>query len=412
MAAERRLRVALLEPAGRGGIHHYSRALADALAQAGAAVTLFTARNHEFAAADRAQPPCFAIEPRFERRRTDPVALLRALRRATPDVLHLQCGTHPLLHLALLHAARAATGVRAVVTAHDLQPKNSGRFGAWLAARLHRAADAVIVHGERLRGALATRQPEVAARIAVVPHGDYEFLATHAPAITHATIAASNPPPTLLFFGYLHAEKGLEDLIAAMPTIVAAQPLARLVIAGKPEQAIEPLREQARALRVDACIDWHLGYVAQEAVAPLFAAATAVVLPYRAASQSGVVFLAGAYGKPLIATRVGALPESIAHGEGGLLVPPRAPAALAAAAIELLADRGRAAEMGKKHAFRCRTEGAWTAIADRTLDLYARLTGIVAPRAAESVRCEADARQEGVEEIDRVRDAREAVLHR
>lgn len=382
MAAERRLRVALLEPAGRGGIHHYSRRLAEALAASGVELHLFTARDHEFATRDREAPPPFALHEVFARRKTSPLALLRELRACRPDVVHLQSGTHPLLHLALLAAARMVTGAPIVVTAHDLQPKNSGRFGAWCAAQLHRAADRLVVHSDALRAALAARQPDVAARTRVVPHGELCFLADGvaklAPAAGDVAHAAA---PTLLFFGYLHEEKGLGDLIEALPEIAARVPAVRLVVAGQPEMAIAPLQARARELRVSARIEWQLGYVAREAIAPLFTRATAVVLPYRAAtSQSGVLFLAGAYGKPLIATRVGALPESIAHGESGWLVPPRCPGSLARGAIALLSDPERTREMGKKHALRCRTEGAWTVIAERTLALYAEVAPGVAPR--------------------------------
>jgi len=379
MAAERPLRVALLEPAGRGGIHHYSRRLAEALATNGVELHLFTARDHEFAARDREAPPPFALHATFARRRTPPLALLRELSACRPDVVHLQAGTHPLLHLALLAAARAATHAPTVVTAHDLQPKNSGRLGAWCAARLHRAADRVVVHSDALRAELAARQPEVAARTRVVPHGEWSVVADDAR--TNAPDDANDAAPTLLFFGYLHEEKGLADLIQALPAIAARVPAVRLVVAGAPEMAIAPLQARAAALRVAERIEWQLGYVAHAAIAPLFTRASAVVLPYRAAtSQSGVLFLAGAYGKPLIATRVGALPESIAHGESGWLVPPRDPAALAEGAIALLVDPARAREMGKKHALRCRTEGAWTAIAERTLALYAEVAPAVAPR--------------------------------
>src|SRR6185436_11496887 len=107
MRSERALRVALLEPAGRGGIHQYSRALAGALARAGVDVLFVTARDGEFAAADREAPPSFRVAPLFERWRSSPRVLLSALRDFRPDVLHLQAGTHPLLHLGLLLAARA-----------------------------------------------------------------------------------------------------------------------------------------------------------------------------------------------------------------------------------------------------------------------------------------------------------------
>ena len=366
MRSRRALRVALLEPAGRGGIHQYSRALAGALARAGVDVLLVTARDGEFAAADRKAPPAFRVAPLFERWRSSPRALLAALRAFAPDVLHLQAGTHPLLHLGLLLAARAATRARTVVTAHDLVPKNATRLGALAAGLLQRAADRIVVHGAALERELAARVPSVAARIRVVPHGAAQLLA---PAAAPATCDDA----TLLFFGYLHEEKGLPDLIDALPQVAARVPELRLVIAGEPELDVAPLQSRARALGIADRIEWRLRYVEAAEVGALFTAATAVVLPYRKASQSGVAFLAGAYGRPLVATRVGALPEVVRDGVSGLLVPPEDPQALAAALKELLSDPVRARKMGGAHARFCRTEGSWASIAQRTRALYGEL---------------------------------------
>jgi len=372
MRSERALRVALLEPAGRGGIHQYSRALAGALARAGVDVLLVTARDGEFAAADRKAPPAFRVAPLFERWRSSPRALLAALRAFAPDVLHLQAGTHPLLHLGLLLAARAATRARTVVTAHDLVPKNATRLGALAAGLLQRAADRIVVHGVALERELAARVPSVAARIRVVPHGAAQLLAPAA-APDETECDATRHPPTLLFFGYLHEEKGLPDLIDALPQVAARVPELRVVIAGEPELDVAPLQSRARSLGVADRIEWRLRYVEAAEVGALFTAATAVVLPYRKASQSGVAFLAGAYGRPLVATHVGALLEVVRDGVSGLLVPPEDPQALAAALKELLSDPARARKMGGAHARFCRTEGSWASIAQRTRALYGEL---------------------------------------
>ena len=373
--AERPLRIALLEPAGRGGICHYARGLATALARrSGGAVgagrplevTLFTARDFEFAGLELP----FRVERVFDRWRTSPLAVLAALRRLRPDVLHLQSGTHPALHLALAVAARAATGAPLLVTAHDVVPKNATRLDALLCRGLYRAADAVVVHGESLARTLAARFGGARAKIRVIPHGEYGFLRP-APAR-----ARGGAPPTLLFFGYLHAEKGLPDLIEALPAVAREIAGVRVVIAGTPELDVEPLRARAAALGVLDRIDWRLRYVGDEERDELFAAATALVLPYRDASQSGVAFLAGAWEKPVVATRVGALPELVADGVGGLLVPPRSPGALASGILRLLRDPAAARRMGREHGRRCRELGSWDGIAGRTAELYGELTRI------------------------------------
>ena len=72
-------------------------------------------------------------------------------------------------------------------------------------------------------------------------------------------------------------------------------------------------------------------YVPNEEVGTYFAAADVVVLPYAEASQSGVVTVASEFGLPVVATRVGGLPDVIVDGETGLLVPPGDPAAIAGA---------------------------------------------------------------------------------
>jgi len=219
-----RLRVALLEPAGRGGIHHYTRALAQALAATDVDVLLVTARDHEFAADDRRTAPPFRVAALFERWRSSPRAVLQALRAFAPDVVHLQAGTHPLLHLGLLLSARIATSARTVVTAHDVVPKNASWLGAFASGLLQRAADRIIVHGAALERELGRRVPTAAARIRVLPHGEYGFLAEASRRGTNTEgdtdlAAVARDTPTLLFFGYLHEEKGLEDLIEALPSV-------------------------------------------------------------------------------------------------------------------------------------------------------------------------------------------------
>ncbi len=77
---------------------------------------------------------------------------------------------------------------------------------------------------------------------------------------------------------------------------------------------------EAAAARVGAI--HRFAYIPFEDVPRYFAAADVLVLPYRHVSQSGVLFLALALGLPVVATRVGALPEVVRDGESALLVAP------------------------------------------------------------------------------------------
>jgi starch synthase len=82
-----------------------------------------------------------------------------------------------------------------------------------------------------------------------------------------------------------------------------------------------------------------------------------------------------ACGTAVVGSRTGGIPEVVADGETGLLVPPGEPEPLAIALNELLLDPGRAQAMGQAGRKRAVAEFGWSAIAAQTADLYAELAG-------------------------------------
>src|SRR5690606_38360380 len=95
-------------------------------------------------------------------------------------------------------------------------------------------------------------------------------------------------------------------------------------------------------------VDVRPGYVPVEDVAPLFAQARVVALPYLAAYQSGVAHLAMTMERAIVATGVGDLPAAVRHGRTGLVVAPRDPAALAAALEDVVTDASLAQQLGRE----------------------------------------------------------------
>jgi len=90
----------------------------------------------------------------------------------------------------------------------------------------------------------------------------------------------------------------------------------------------------------------------------------------------GIVNLeAMACGTAVVGSKVGGIPEVVADGQTGLLVPPGDPAALAQAVNELVTDERQAAEMGRRGRARAEAEFGWASIAAQTAELYAELTG-------------------------------------
>ncbi|MEE9251359.1 MAG: glycosyltransferase, partial [Alphaproteobacteria bacterium] len=169
----------------------------------------------------------------------------------------------------------------------------------------------------------------------------------------------------VLFFGRVHRYKGLGHLMEAARRVLAAAPEVRFVIAGTGDD-LAPYRTGADPQRVEF-ID---RYVPDEEVAQLFLDADLVVLPYIAASQSGVLALAAAFSKPAIVTRVGGLPEIVEAGAMGLVVPPADPGALAAAILRLAGDSDERARLGRNAERFAETTISHRTVGARALEIY------------------------------------------
>ncbi len=165
----------------------------------------------------------------------------------------------------------------------------------------------------------------------------------------------------VLMFGLLRPYKGVDVLLEAWEQ---ADVDAELWIVGMPRMDVSAVhgRNVRTALR----------FVSAGELAGAFRAASLVVLPYREIDQSGVLFTALAFGKPMLLTRVGGFPEVAATGAAEL-VDPGDPEALAGALTSLLGDPARLERMAAASRAAAEGEYGWDDIARRTLDLYSAL---------------------------------------
>jgi glycosyltransferase involved in cell wall biosynthesis len=299
------------------------------------------------------------------------VGLVRHIRAFDPDVVHLQQGHLwfngflPLLRrypLALtVHDPRHHLGDRG---GHKT-PQGVMDFGYRRAARL-------IVHAGPLKNVMVDECGIAPELVDVVPH----ISLGAAP----QSVPSGDGAPTILFFGRIWPYKGLEYLIRAQPLITAEVPDARIVIAGQGEDLARYRRMMADPERFTICNE----YVSEERCRELFQQASLVVLPYVEASQSGVIPLAYTFMKPVVATRVGGLPELVEHGRTGYLVPPRDERKLAAAVVRLLRDRPLCRELGLNGKRKLDAECSPAVVARQTFAVYRRALVEPALRAAEA----------------------------
>lgn len=102
----------------------------------------------------------------------------------------------------------------------------------------------------------------------------------------------------------------------------------------------------------------------------MFQRSSVVVLPYVEAAQSGVVPTAYGFGRPVVVTTVGGIPEQVDDGVTGLIVPPRDARALADAVIKIMKDEKLRREMGRNASRKLERDFAWDDIAAETVEIY------------------------------------------
>ncbi len=373
------LRVLVLESGGWGGIHHYAHALCNALATVGSDsmhVALLTTERYELE--DR---PCHFELMRVLRRENYLRTLWRVgriLKQWRPDILHVQTFIAPRKDLLLLAMCKLL-GIRIVLTVHNVLPHEVRPLERQIYAQYYRLAAALILHsqrnGEQLQAMMGGFSEE---HLHVVRHGNYEqfrYLETSRQE-ARARLGLPADARIALFFGMVRPYKGLDLLLAAAPVVCAACPQALFVVAGQVYEGRAGYEEQiARSgLPVDK-LRVHFDYLSMVDLIAHVRAADLIVLPYREIYQSGVLFFAYSFGRPVVATRVGSFPESIEEGRSGWLVDPEDVEGLERALCVALADPERLQRAGARARELADSCYGWQGIAEDTLRIYQEVVG-------------------------------------
>jgi glycosyltransferase involved in cell wall biosynthesis len=259
------------------------------------------------------------------------------LRSCEPDTVVVQWW-HPITSLSTWYLARFATrrlNARVIFVCHNASPHEGFPFSRALTRLALSPGDLLLALSDGVAAELRALAPN--ARVAVVPHPPYSALGSSSSAANRerweARIGARAGAKIVLFFGNVRPYKGLHDLIDAFPRIAGAAN-AMLVVAGTFFEPIERYRARIEELGIGDSVRLFDEYIPNEDVAALFELSDLVVLPYRSASQSGVIPLAAMFRKPVVTTNVGGLPEALAGS--GAVVPPNDPDTLGTAVIAAL----------------------------------------------------------------------------
>ena len=141
----------------------------------------------------------------------------------------------------------------------------------------------------------------------------------------------------VLFFGFVREYKGLRDLLKSFPEVLSKVNVT-LLVAGEFWKDKDTYVRLINELGIEESTVLVDKYIPNEEVGIYFSVADLVVQPYISATGSGVIQTAFAFNKPVVATKVGSLPEVIENGKTGYLVPPEAPDELAGAIIRFFGE--------------------------------------------------------------------------
>jgi glycosyltransferase involved in cell wall biosynthesis len=278
---------------------------------------------------------------------------LMIVQKESPDIIHFQ-STQLWTSLFLPFLRK----YKMVTTIHDVTPHTGTKKYHKIVSRnrLAKYSDAIIVHGKKAKEDLMNQN--IKKKCHVIPHGDYSFFTNY----IQNDIKELN---SVLFFGNILDYKGLKYLIKAEPLITEKIPDVKIVIAGEGN-----FKKYRNLIKNVNKFEIHNQFISDENVPILFQRAKIVVLPYIEGTQSGIIPIAYAFKKPVVATDVGSIPEVVDTGKTGFIVTPRDEKALADAIIRLLKDDKLRKDMGENAYKKMKEELSWGKIAEKTIEVY------------------------------------------
>ena len=313
--------------------------------------------------------------------------LIRYAGRSSPKILHILWNNKfELFDRTILMLYYKAMGKRIAFTAHNVNQGKRDANDSWLnrvSLKIqYGLCDHIFVHTNKMKDELCRYFAIAEKAVSVIP-----FPINNALPDTELTSAEAkrrlglrNDEKAILFFGRIRPYKGIEYLLDAFRTLSAEKETNyRLIVAGEPIKGCEGyLQEIQRSVGNDFSeeqVIWRTQFIPDADVEMYLKAADVLILPYKEIFQSGVLFLAYAFGLPVIATDVGSFREEIVESSTGFLCKPGDPADMAKAietyfASDLFRNLSVRRREIKDYA---NAHHSWHAVADVTCTAYANM---------------------------------------
>lgn len=251
---------------------------------------------------------------RFTLRWWDPVSWWRAGRTGQESDLVVLVWTTPFHTLTYLVVLALTRRTRRVAIVHNALPHEPLPFQRTLTRVVLGQCDGLIAHATT-----------VADELDELLGGKVDTVTVAHP--SNIGVERKPLPPLddglrLLFLGFIRPYKGLDVALDALAELGQRGVRPKLTVVGEPWDPAEPWAERVAERGLSEQVDLRLGYASDDEVERLLATHHAVLLPYRSATQSGIVPIALAAGRPVVATAVGGIAEVVEDGVNGTLATP------------------------------------------------------------------------------------------
>jgi glycosyltransferase involved in cell wall biosynthesis len=299
--------------------------------------------------------------------------------RNKPDLIHIQWLNLTLIDGILFPLFFRMMGIKVCYTAHDVLPHSRGHaLNRLLFALIYRCQHIVFVHTNFIRDRLVKEFHLNPTRIFVIRHGVYEVVDNKGMdrKLARQRLSLAEGGLVWLFFGIITRYKGLPILFKAFSSIAAHIPRSELVIAGKVSEEYQAEFNQLVKAYPSDRIHIFQGFVDSEMLEMLYKAADVTILPYLEASQSGVLFMSYAYGKPVIVPELGGFPDDILEGTTGYLFRPGDAVSLADTLIRFNKEwSGKDVQANERIRKFASENYSWAGTAEALVKVYTRLVG-------------------------------------
>jgi len=308
--------------------------------------------------------------------------LINRYSKESPDIIHIQWllfYQFDYFWLRILRYRLHRKNTKILLTAHNILPHIKGYKYKNILEKIYSQVDGIIVHSEVLKEQMIKIFSEKVNdwSICVIPHGvsgellekvNKDTLNDYIKKIKLFKAERYN----FLFAGTIHKNKGLDILLSAWEEHVNKYSKDKLYIVGNP---IYNMNKELKFIRrYSNSIISSFGYKSDEELLAYYLECDFVVLPYKEASQSGVLLTALTLGKPVIVTNVGGLPEVVNIVKGGYIIYPNNPHLLSEA-LDKIANISTHDLIEWSNNIREKTLAtySWDNIANLTIDFYNKM---------------------------------------